>query len=280
MERFKKGFVLTMQYNEYKVLPFFLNHYKRFFDSTNIYIIDHGSNHAILNGYNRIFVPRSKGYSEISRLKAVTSIVNSLLQFYDWGIYCDADELVDLSRIDLGWFEKSEILYVLGYDLLFAQRSGVQVLVGRLYCGLCKPLLFRTTPNWLLGFHGAKTPPPYFEEYARAPLEMGHLKYTFGLASKENLAKRASLYATEFDSTERSHGIGVHWSRGGEQLDSLFLNASQQISDSSRWVLPNYKEVFEQDSRGFFAAKMSVQGFFKDMSSTFPHVLAQAVVPT
>src|SRR3954451_2480512 len=80
-----KGFLLTMQYEEKVMLPIFLSHYARYFPKSGTYVLDHGSteNH-VPEGVNRIWVPRDRPFSEQRRRAAVSYIVASLLQHYDW----------------------------------------------------------------------------------------------------------------------------------------------------------------------------------------------------
>ena len=100
-------FLLTMQYNEDIHLSIFLRHYSRFFKPENIYVIDHGSiKNNVPNEYNRIYVPRHKPFSETDRLSLIKGICHGLLPYYDYGVYADCDELINLQGVDSSIFQK------------------------------------------------------------------------------------------------------------------------------------------------------------------------------
>lgn len=87
---------VTMVYNEAEYLPIWLKHYSRQVGIENCFIIDHGSNDGStrdLAGCNVVKIPRSP-YDPIKQTSFNSQFCSSLLNWFDWVVYSDVDELV------------------------------------------------------------------------------------------------------------------------------------------------------------------------------------------
>lgn len=92
----KKIAAVTMVYNEAEYLPLWLKHYGRQVGPQNCYVIDHGSNDGStskLGLCNVIRIPRSP-YDPIQQSVFNSQFCSSLLNWFDWVIYSDVDELL------------------------------------------------------------------------------------------------------------------------------------------------------------------------------------------
>jgi hypothetical protein len=156
-----KKFLLTMQYEEKFLLPIFIKHYSQYFPLNCIYVIDHGSSENFApEGINRIYIPRDRNFSERDRLQLVSNIAHGLLRYYDYGVYADCDELIALSYLNESEFTNNSVVYVCGFDCYLEELSGKKRILGLVNPVICKPLIFRETPNWNQGFHLSTPHPP------------------------------------------------------------------------------------------------------------------------
>jgi hypothetical protein len=149
-------FLLTMQYDESLMLPIFLKHYSQYFPAENIFVIDHGSKVSLIpEGFNRIYVPRDRPFSENARLDLIQKITQGLLNYYDLGVYADCDELISFLDVDFDSLADT-VTYVAGFEVFLNKSSQI---IGALNPLECKPLIFKKTPTWSLGFHSSNAKP-------------------------------------------------------------------------------------------------------------------------
>lgn len=275
-------FIITMQYNESLLLPRFLEHYSGFLGARNIYVIDHGSTLAApaslaADGrYNRVYVPRDRPFSEVSRTRLIANFASGLLEYYDAGIYADCDELIDLGSLDALDLDRSPVAYVAGFDVFYRQTPRGRRLHGLPNAFECKPLIFTRVPNWLLGFHGSEHAP------GELVLPMAHVKYLFAEESIRRLSERASVYGA-MDGDERDHGIASHWKAGSAEYENF-----RQAVDSCAQANVDVVKFAPLDPGSFFVSE-EVQGgrvfrpgrrgyntgFVFDLSDHFPALLGE-----
>jgi hypothetical protein len=202
-------FLLTMQYNEHLCLPPFLKHYAKYFPRNDIFIIDHGSSSDITpEGYNKIYVPRDRPYSEVSRLRAIKSVTSALLEYFDAGIYVDCDELINLDTYTGIDFVNSPVTHVAGFDVFWDDTPSGRRLLGYLRPNLCKAsIFFSKTPNWYLGFHGCEYSPKILT------IPMAHIRFLFMEESSKRLRERVSVHQS-MRPVEKAKGLAAQWGGG------------------------------------------------------------------
>jgi hypothetical protein len=217
-------FVLTMQYNEDILLPIFIDHYSGFLDKKDIKIIDHGSTidfSNVVSGCDRIQIPRQRPFAEGSRLRLIQHTVAAMLEYYDFGIFVDCDELIDLTDIGSIHFSEKKIHFVAGFDVFYRKTEQGLRLHGLLNPGMCKPSVFSYIPYWGPGFHSSG------DTMNILRLPMAHVRFLF----KDHAVKRAldRLGVHEkMDLEEKNSGINIHWGRGLGELDQFYRYVDQK----------------------------------------------------
>ena len=169
---------VTMVYNEPDFLPIWLRYYVAQVGPTHCYVIDHGSDDGStrdLPGVNVIRIPRSPIHEE-KRCRFVSNFASSLLEWYDWVIHTDADEIVVAdpalhhSLADFAATCEHEVITTIGCNVvhptdeapidltleIMSQRHWVHFLAS-----MCKPVLTRRPIRWGAGFHRADAEPRF-----------------------------------------------------------------------------------------------------------------------
>lgn len=268
-----KSFLITMQHNETRMLPIFLSHYARHFEASNIFVVDHGSDaNLVPAGVNRLYLPRDRPFSEISRRNAISHFAAGLLEYYDYGVYADADELVDLDRFDPGLLGRTSAVYVAGFNVFSAARNGATRTCGVFDPVLCKPLVFSKVPRWGVGFHGCDVAP--LEQLA---VPMAHLKFAYPDAYAQTQAARRTVYA-QMNAEERRHGIASHW--GAERPYEAFAESTAALLNGTAEV-PEFSplptaELFDL-RHGLHLARPDARRFLVDLTANFPALSGQHV---
>jgi hypothetical protein len=204
-----------MQYDERLCLPVFLAHYSRFFPTDRIFIIDHGSSSDLVPpGYNVIRVPRTRPYSELSRVQLIRHFSAGLLEYFDGGIFVDCDELIDLAGFAARSPGGAAVTYCAGFDVFRQQTPQGPRLLGYLSPHLCKPSIFSITPNWALGFHGCDHPPTQLTQ------PMAHIRFAFGDLSSLRLRERIAVHRA-MQASEQAEGVAAQWGDGDAELKSF-----------------------------------------------------------
>jgi hypothetical protein len=234
-----------MQYEESLIFPIFLNHYRRFFSAENIFVIDHGSKtNLIPDDVNRIYVPRNKPFSEVARLDLIQNISKGLLNYYDLGVYADCDELISFECVDFDSIV-DEVTYVAGFEVFQGKYGQV---IGALNPLECKPLIFKTTPVWGLGFHSSNIKPSVLS------IPMAHIRYFDREIFGNRLIERQLVYEN-MDIGERDRYVASHWAKGEDELSEFysFLDSNQDNIASAEYFLniPS-NEVFNKFTKKFF----------------------------
>ncbi len=226
-----KYFILTMQYNENLMLPIFINHYSKFLDKKHIKIIDHGSTNipeTMLKNHETIYLPRDKGFSEWSRLRLVQHTVAGLLEYYDFGIYVDCDELIDLTDIDKIDFTQHKIHHTAGFDVFFRKTSTGIRLRGLLNPGFCKPAIFSYMPYWTPGFHECG------EKLSMLSLPSAHIRFLYKDYAIQRSNERFKIYTNDITEVERNTGVNTHWLTPHEHLNSFYQYINEKDCSVSK----------------------------------------------
>jgi hypothetical protein len=247
--------VMTMAYNEGVNLPIWRDHYRRTLPHGELFVIDHGSDDGSvtgLQGINRIPLPR-RTMDEIQRSRFVGLLQASLLQYYDYVIYTDCDELIVVEPELCLTLEA--YLGTCGYDYaapigLNIQhiidtepdlRDGEKILAQRRICyfhsAMCKPLISRVRLRWEPGFHRCDLP-----LRVDPNLYLFHLKF---VDCKRGIARHTISHRVKWSrkAIEANHG-------GHHRLDvDVFMEAAF-LGPTKRFHLQGVKPfVFEDELR-------------------------------
>lgn len=266
----KRGFALTMQYNERDLLPQWIAHYSKYFEQKNLYVIDHGSDvNYVPPGVNRIYVPRSPIFDEDLRRDCVKGIVFSLMQYYDYGVFSDADELVVMESFDPEAIEPNQVYYTYGFDLFYVLVDGKRRIYGSLNTDECKPLVFNhALPHWSSGFHGCIVP----GVPAIKPV-MGHTKYMNRQFYENGLAQREKVY-NSMSELHKSAGVAKHWVSDND-INSIYTKIQQAIDQGYVYSsLPDLTNYLCHDRSGHTSFKSLDKPYLVDMTDYFPRLLA------
>jgi len=164
---------VTMVYNEPEYLPVWLRHYGRQVGLENCYIVDHGSDDGSTDGIfgcNIIKIPRSP-YDPVKQSLFNSEFCSSLLQWFDWVIYSDVDELMmadpkvspNLSEycrrplpdvvtaIGLNSAHRLDVEPELNFKASITQQRPYVFTAS----SMCKPNLFRVPISWSPGSHSS-----------------------------------------------------------------------------------------------------------------------------
>jgi hypothetical protein len=219
---------ITMAYNEPDYLPIWQRHYATQLGAEHCYLVDHGSDDGStdsLGGVNRIRIPRS-AQDDPKRARFISGIAAALLEWYDWVLYSDVDELVvaDPARYAgiPAWCAsaQAETGHAIGLDLhqvpdLEAPIDPARPVLqqrrwARFSSAMCKLVLLRRPAAWAPGFHCAGGVPVEFDG-----LFLFHLRYYDRARGAARLAKtRAMPWAIE--------GAGSHQRMSDQDWLAMF----------------------------------------------------------
>lgn len=180
---------VTMVYNEPEYLPIWCRYYGHQLGPHNCFVIDHGSDDGStrdLRGFNVVRIPRSPK-DNAKRTRFVSRFCSNLLEWYDWALHCDVDEIViaDMRKYS-GLREylrgcEHEVVNAIGADVVHdvaaeaAMDLDRPVLEQRRWMrfssSMCKPVVTQRPIEWSPGFHSADGPLCF------ADLSLLHLRY-------------------------------------------------------------------------------------------------------
>jgi hypothetical protein len=189
----KKCAVFTIVKNEDYFLPIWIKHYQRFFDSDDIYVLDHQSTDGCTDNLevNVINVTNELGFDHQWLVETAQDFQRKLLNDYECVIFCDSDELIYSSEMDLKelidkfLLSDKNTLTCVGYEIiqnLETEKSlskNESILENRNYWfahwPYNKPLLSKVPTNWAWGFHNFSHYPPGNEDMYGFGLTLCHL---------------------------------------------------------------------------------------------------------
>ncbi|MDE2333214.1 MAG: glycosyltransferase family 2 protein [Rhodospirillales bacterium] len=167
---------VTMVYNEIHYLPIWLKHYGNQVGIENCFVVDHGSDDGstdFIGPASVVRIPRSP-YEPHKQSSFNSSFCSSLLEWYDWVIYSDVDEIIMadpkyysnlreycshplppvVTAIGLNIAHRIDI----ETDLDFSQPITVQRPYVFYASSMCKPLLISRPVRWSPGSHSSDAP--------------------------------------------------------------------------------------------------------------------------
>ena len=195
---------VTMAFNEPVFLPIWARHYGRQVGAEHCYVVDHGSTDPIglPPGINLLRIPRSP-HDDAKRADFIATFIAALLNYYDWVIHTDVDEIVladPALHADLPAFcatLTADCINAVGLDFQHVpaleadfdhtlpvgqQRSWV-----RFTSAMCKPVLTRRPLKWAPGFHSANAALQFGDLY------LFHLHWVDRLVGLQRLAKTREM---------------------------------------------------------------------------------------
>ena len=216
---------VTMAYNERTYLPFWTRHYARQVGADHCYVIDHGSTERLElpPGVNVLRLPRSP-HDDPRRALFISSFVEGLLEYYDWVIHTDADEIVlaDPQRhANLPAFcadAEMDTVTTIGFDVQHVPGAEPPLTTGalgeqrrwvRFTSAMCKPVLTRRPLVWSAGFHCADAP------LAFSTLYLFHLHWADHESGLDRLAKTRNMPWGD-------EAFGAHQRIGNSQWTAIF----------------------------------------------------------
>lgn len=236
---------VTMVYNEQEYLPIWLRHYGAQVGLENCYIIDHGSSDGStqgLDGCNVLRIPRSP-YDPHRQSAFNTEFCNSLLQWFDWVIYCDADEflvpdpLVASSLAEYCRGPLPDVVTAIGLNMVHLPQSEPELDLRQpitaqrrhVFCAssMCKPLLTRRPIQWSPGSHSADAPMRFDHLY------MFHLRWfdlTLGL---RRLARTRAMAWARTDAGAHARVDDGQFARQLESFAKLPLADNDDLDPSN-----------------------------------------------
>ena len=185
---------ITFVYKSYPFLRKWVEYYGGLFGRKNLFIISHGDDpvhRVICEGCNIIQVPRDFNVEfDIVRWRFLSLQVSSLLEYFDWVLCIDCDELIiadpryGMSVCDVLQSSQSSVLAPIGYHLLGNESAGEiridwarplleQFNVLIFDASYCKPVIVSKPVTFYPGGHGVSD-----TSFVHHPaLILVHLKY-------------------------------------------------------------------------------------------------------
>lgn len=222
---------VTMVYNEPEYLPIWCRYYGHQLGPQNCYIIDHGSDDGStrdLMGFNVLRIPRSPK-DNAKRTRFVSRLCSNLLEWYDWVLHSDVDEIVlaDMRKYS-GLREylrgcPHEVVNAIGADVVHDVVNEDEMDLDRpvleqrrwmrFSSSMCKPVAAKRPLEWSPGFHSADGPVSFDAlyllhlRYFDLKLGLRRLKQTRSMAwSSEQAGRHQRVADEEFDRMLRSWG--------------------------------------------------------------------------
>jgi len=199
----KKCAVFTIVKNENYFLPIWLKHYKKYFNNSDIYVLDHQSNDGSTNNLdvNVIRIDYKLAFDHHWLVQTVQQQQTKLLEEYESVLFAEVDEIIytvnEPLNIIIDKFLNDEKVHVQtctnrelvqnlemelplnNYDLILEKRN--YWIVDLLYN---KTLLSKVPLNWSLGFHYSNNYPTNYTY----DLRMLHLhRFDFEMMYKRNI---------------------------------------------------------------------------------------------
>jgi len=172
---------ITMTYNEPDFLPIWVRHYVAQVGPKHCYVIDHGSDDGsteALGEINVVRIPRSP-QDEEKRARFISKFCSSLLEWYDYVVHTDVDEIVVAdpalykslreycitSTMDVVTAVGFNVVHT-GEDLPIGPETNILKQRKWMYflAPMFKPVLTRRPLEWTPGFHRARDVEPRFND--------------------------------------------------------------------------------------------------------------------
>lgn len=242
---------ITISHNESFFLPIWLKYHYKFFNTKDVYVIDHISDDGSTDNLdcNVIMWDFQETYAVHTLVQKVKEECSKLLEKYEYVLFSETDELLIPDPLILGELDE----FIIAANLSTYRAFGLEVihkieeeqpidltlplLAQRKYCfhstGYDKTLLISRLVDWSMGFHEVednKGAEPYKDLY------LFHLKrLDFGTLYNKNLGNaKSNINQAAF---KAGHG-GQNWVTDKEQFKKMFyqdiniISIPEQFKDS------------------------------------------------
>ena len=210
----KKCAVFTIVKNEDYFIPIWIKHYQRFFDNSDIYVLDHQSNDGSTDKLevNLVNVINEVAFDHQWLVDTVQNFQRKLLNEYECVLFAEADEIIYSNEMDfkdlVDKFLQSDkpFLKCVGYEIMqdLEKEKTItkddSIIENRNYWfsdwRYNKPLLSKIAINWAWGFHNFSHYPPDNENMYDFGLTLCHLHrvdFEFMLKRHEDRAKNWNM---------------------------------------------------------------------------------------
>lgn len=168
---------ITNVLDEHFNLPIWLAHYGRQVGPENCIVVDRGSESLPAMTSQSVLQTHRFPLDEARRARTISSLANTMLDYYDVVLYTDCDELVVadpasyssltdfFSRTDARTFTAAGVEVVHKLDQEDPLDLTRPLLAQRAYCGfnswMCKTVATRDPIWWGGGFHASSSPPAF-----------------------------------------------------------------------------------------------------------------------
>jgi len=179
----RKAAVFTIVKNEAFFLPIWLKHYQKYFDNSDIYVLNHESTDGSITGLdvNVINVFNPVTFDHMWLLKTVQDMQRDLLEKYECVLFAESDEIIYSTDLSLSTYidaflkdTSCQYRRVTGYEVKHNVGSepdligNTNILKDRnywfRYTMYDKTLLSKVPLTWHVGFHYIHEPTPAPEE--------------------------------------------------------------------------------------------------------------------
>jgi hypothetical protein len=167
----KKSAVFTIVKNENYFLPIWIKHYKKYFDESDMYILDHQSNDGSTNNLsvNVVLVTNELAFDHQWLVNTVQNFQKELLEKYECVVFAESDELIysiekPLNEIILDLINNPSEDYItcIGYEVIEMKgetslNQSDEIFKNRnywfKYSNYDKTLISKIPLTWCWGFH-------------------------------------------------------------------------------------------------------------------------------
>lgn len=226
----KRCAVFTVVKNEKYHLPIWLNYYKRNFPNEDIYVIDHQSDDGSTDNLdvNVVRVINDAVFDHAWLTKTVEEFQQHLLQFYQYVLFTDADELVvpnPAKYTSLAEYidrNQRTIVKCLGYEIF----NGTHWYANTVYN---KPLLANCPLTWQYGYHDCAQ-----GGIIDADLYLLHLKkLNYQVAWEKNV----KWSKQKWDETALKQGYSIQNQMDQESKFKEWFNQTGPLYELPEWIV-------------------------------------------
>jgi hypothetical protein len=223
----KKSAVFTIVKNENYFLPIWIKHYKKYFDESDIYVLDHQSNDGSTENLTVNVVPviNELAFDHQWLVDTVQNFQKELLEKYECVVFAESDEILysidkPLNNVIDNLINNSDQDYItcVGYEIIEMKGEkplsiNDEILKNRDYWYKCysydKTLISKIPLNWIWGFHSVQGKSKLYTDN----LYMAHLHRV----DFELMLKRHEERAKKWNLKDDGSGVGFQHKIGDRE---------------------------------------------------------------
>jgi hypothetical protein len=241
----RKSAIFTIVKNENYFLPIWIKHYKKYFDESDIYVLDHQSNDGSTENLkvNVVTVINELAFDHQWLVDTVQNFQKELLEKYQCVIFAESDELLysienplNLVIENLINNPNQDYISCIGYEIIEMRDEKSlsledKIIENRNYWYKCplydKTLISKIPLSWIWGFHNVNGKPKLYTD----GLYMAHLHRV----DFELMLKRHEERSKKWNLKDDGAGVGFQHKIGDrEGVMKYFKNIT-----SSPELIPN-----------------------------------------